>query len=350
MALGCYRAGAPGGGGSPDAPPISADGAAGDAADCVTSHFAGASVCGLSTLGQVMTSTMVNTDTCSAAIVFGGVMACTIEGTTVDVPLTRVSGAHPLMIVALGDIHVTAALTVASDVLETGPGAGTGTCTGLVVPPRTDTGKGGGGAGGTFQGAGGTGVAGGNATGGMETSSQGEPTTLVSGCAGQNGASTTADAPGGSPGGVVYLLAGGTIEIDAGARIDATGQAGSGGGALSGGGGGGAGGLIILDANMVKLDGEVIAPGGGGGGGGGDSEAGQQQTGCISGAGGTTGGGNGGVGGACGSVSTPGQSPTGALEGGGGGGGGAGWIIAFTHTPLSSTAASAQPAITNHPF
>lgn len=225
-----------------------------------------------------------------------------------------------------------------------------------------------GGAGGSFNGAGGDGVSTGGTAANPSTPgpvfTASDLHTLRGGCPGQTGFDNPSTVAG-DGGGVVALIATGTITLDG---VVASGGAGASGGYNSGnqyygGGGGGTGGMIQIDASTLAGNGILAAPGGGG----------SQGAGTIPGAGASNGatgedplvqpgnntfangaaggtstitGGAGGNGSSTASVNGVSgvKSGTGSTAGGGGGGGGAGWILLHLQTDTFSGTTLPPPA------
>jgi len=270
--------------------------------------------------------------------------ACFVKGTTVTINNVQVTGSRPLVIVSSGDIVVQGILDAASHRTGggqvSGPGSPFGSCSTGASPDFSLGAGAGGGAGGTFMTAGGDGGTGdGGLRGGGSAGTplvQG-PNVLRAGCDGQQGGRTlaTAGAPG-RGGGVVYLLAQGTLSMSSSAVINVSGSGASGSNAsLVGGSGAGSGGMIRLWASSLSLDSaaKLIANGGGGSSGASGSNnssgAGSDPDPTMSvdsvAAGGTGGGGKGGDGYAIGTAATDGAGGS-SGRAGGGGGGGAGYI------------------------
>lgn len=227
----------------------------------------------------ISSPTMLNTENSSVcAQVKDGGPYCVLAGTAISIaaPL-RATGIRPLVLVASESISITAygVIDVGSHLgatPETGAGADPTNCA-----PGTSSGPGGGGAGGSFTGRGGNGGSkptSGPSNGGVSGIVATITNELRGGCPGQNAQGTTARV-GGHGGGIVHLIAGGTITVSG--VINAAGEGGSGGGINAvcssnnvdfGGGGGGAGGMIGFDAPNVTGSNLILANGGGGGGGG----------------------------------------------------------------------------------
>jgi hypothetical protein len=173
------------------------------------------------------------------------------------------SGAYPIVFVALGDITVLGhidgtssdnfpggyipALSAADDTMGEGPGGGPA---GSSLSTQGDSAGAGGG---SYCGAGGHGGA---AT--LSASTYGTATLvpLVGGSSGGNAA-----ASGGQGGGAIQLVAGGSITISG--SINAGGA-----GPVTGAGGGGSGGAILLESPTLSVTGTLAANGAGGSGGG----------------------------------------------------------------------------------
>lgn len=291
----------------------------------------------IDTSASTLCSTVVTSDDNSTA------NYCVIAGATISVPdAVNVTGAKPLVLVAVTTITIGANLDAASHRMpaKIGPGADRSTCDGGAGPTNN-----GGGAGGSLVGLGGAGGDNAGNNGGGTRGAAQTISTLRGGCPGQGGASGT-PGRGGHGGGAVYLIAGTSITIEA--AINASGEGGlpgtdNGGGA----GGGGSGGMIGLDAPLITNNGVVFANGGSGAegcsSGNTDGAAGNEPTSASpSGqSGGQTqtggdggGGGAGGTGGgmADGSPGLDAQQFMGNTGGGGGGGGGVGVIKVYRGT------------------
>jgi hypothetical protein len=254
---------------------------------------------------------------------------CVIAATniTVAAPL-HASGSRPLVLIATDSIVTTALIDVGSHSLQVGAGADPGVC-----PAGTLPSGGGGYAGGSFFGLGGSGGAGSDgSTGGNPAPTVANVSELRGGCPGQNNGYSNV---GGHGGGAVFLIAGKRIDIRGGINAAGGGALGSSGGGY-GGYGAGAGGMIGFEAPLITCDSLLLASGGGGGGGsanvieGLDGEAPMSTAAARGGVGAR--GGYGGDGsaasvGARGMAGTPANGGTGTA-GGGGGGGGAGLIKA----------------------
>jgi len=291
--------------------------------------------------------TVINTDTSQmcAAVKSGGTY-CVLAGTTITIDAKlRAAGTRPLVLLATDSITIgtTGVVDVGSHNGATPEIGAGGDPAGCVAPMAAGTS--GGGAGGSFIGAGGNGGTGGlgagagGGGGGGAAAAITTVTELRGGCAGQDGEDNgNAAAKGlkGHGGGAVYLIAGNKIDVQGG--INATGEgAGPGVTGSAGGGGGGAGGMIGFDAPMITASGLLLASGGGGGEGSGPATlgvAGADPTTIAAAAGGKAGTASGGDGGngstataaAPGETGKPGNNTNGG--GGGGGGGGAGLIKA----------------------
>jgi hypothetical protein len=207
--------------------------------------------------------------------------ACIVVGGTVSVTSLSVTGTRPLVLVAETSITVTGLLDVASHRSQNvvGAGASTATCAPFVAPPGIGPSGAGGGAGGSFMFAGGTGGTGDgvNQAGGQAAAGLGDaPSRLRGGCAGQPGGGGSAN-DGGAGGGAVYLVSAGTISVTG--KIDVSGAGGKGRNAEHGGGGGGSGGMIVLHAaSIATMQGTLLIADGGGGGGGSSAHDTSQQT------------------------------------------------------------------------
>jgi hypothetical protein len=136
---------------------------------------------------------------------------------------------------------------------------------------------------------------------------------------------------GGGGGGAVQITALGKISVGGGAQLVVGGGGGAAGSPSGGAGGGGAGGVLLLEAPMLKIDGDLAANGGGGGAGAGSVADLQPETpGAPGGVGitpapGGTGLYNGGNGGAGATLPTAGGNP-GPIDGTAGGGGAVGRV------------------------
>ena len=273
--------------------------------------------------------------------------ACFIVANDIVVNSTDFDGPRPVVLVALNSITVTTLLDVGSDTNTgvVGPGTQPQTC----VPFASAPGISSGGAGGSFMTMGGNGGdhVGGTGSGGAAAPAVTAPTVLRGGCRGQQPSTNR----GSEGGGAVYLIAGGSITVNPGATINASGAPGMG-GQTSGGNGGGSGGMIVLHAtSIVANQARLIANGGGGGEGsddsffvwgvdGGEVDFASPLTPATGGTG--TRGGDGGNGAVQGIAA--GSGLKGANNcGGGGGGGGLGYIA--THPAV--TGAIASPAATS---
>jgi len=288
-------------------------------------------------------STLCQSDQPTGWLAQGQSEACVVIGTNINVlATTTVTGSRPLVLFASEN------LTIASGgVLDAsskkggarGPASPSSACN----APIRDPGTGGGGAGGSFMSLGGDG---GQGNGGSVGGRAGDnvatpPAALRGGCDGQAGGGNTEVV--GRGGGVVYLIASGTLAIEG--AINASGSAGEGGDDRSGGNGGGSGGMIVLHAPTITATGTLIANGGGGAGGGSNNADGADgfdpsiATPTTSAAGGPGPGGPGGRGFATGSSATDGDGDGGANTGGGGGGGGGGYIKANLALPNAQVSA-----------
>ena len=250
----------------------------------------------------------------------------------------KVSGAHPLALVANGAISVSGEIdgsgTCSANVA--GPGGFTGGTAGMAGGGSSagtgggDNTKGGGGGGyGGGGGAGGGGDLGGGVNGDAMIS------TLLGGSGGGGGGANSSGGLGGGGGGAIQLTSNLYVHIEGGINVGGCGGKGPG-SAGGGGGGGGAGGAILIEAPTIEVTGILAANGGGGGAG--DSNGGAGTDGAdtrVPAQGGVAliGTGVGGVG-AAGATTT--GSPGGNGNHGGGGGGGMGRIR------LNTKAGSAQ--------
>jgi hypothetical protein len=272
----------------------------------------------------------VATDACSGGSIMpvNGHDSCVIAGDTVTVETGAMTGSLPLVLVAASTLTVTGAVNASSTngvvggpAAQIGAGASSLACSASVDATLIF----GGGAGGRFQGRGGAGLGTG---GGQDVSTVGE----IRPCRGGTGGANGVFAPGGLPGGVIHLIAGGSITITG--SINASGAGGFGGPVNRGGGGGGSGGFIGVDAPSITIDpgAKLLAAGGGGGGGGDGGNAGMPGGNPTFGMPGLGGvgpmGGDGGNGsGFNGLDGSPGKQNLDPH--GGGGGGGAGFITFF---------------------
>lgn len=269
---------------------------------------------------------------------------CVIAADSMQIDgLLRVTGSVPLVLVAATRLSVTGVIDVSSTDVELGAGGDDprACASSLSGGPLS-----GGGAGGSFGGQGGRG--GDDGSGGQGATAAPAETTismLRGGCHGGNGASSGPSK--GLGGGVVYLIAGGELQITG--VLNASGGGGDlgpGGTTPGGGGGGGAGGMIGLDAPSIMVTGKVFANGGGGGGGGGNPSSGangaaptEPDQPALGGAGATITGGDGGNG-AFGTTPTGTAGGVGQMtSGGGGGGGGAGVIVVYPMQTFGSNVA-----------
>jgi hypothetical protein len=300
----------------PDGPPI-------DALVCFGTSSEDTVCLTIGPTAPVTLPVAIDTDgaTCSP-YVLSGPAGCVIAATDITAAGTIVvTGTKPLILVATGTISISGTLDVAS---HRGGTLGAGH-----DPPACVAG--GLGAGGTFGGMGGTGIAG-------TTSAPVPPTTLRGGCKGQNGGGNGFGV-GGAGGGAVLLIA---TTLDLGGAINASGAGGVRGGMIdTHGGGGGSGGMIAIDAATITGTGKLVANGGGGASGtgqvlGGHGDDPSLTTPLVRAAGGASGGDGGGVGGR-GGAATIGDGENGAAGGldnlgnqaGDGGGGGAAGVLRF---------------------
>jgi hypothetical protein len=276
-------------------------------------------------------------------------IACFVVGTSITVPgLVEVIGSRPLVLWSATDIDISGTLDAGSHLGGlTGPAANPASCDVVAGGTNATTVPifGGGGGGGSNNNLGGTGGTGRVGTIAAPTPGQSDlaAAALRGGCPGGSGGFSPGTS--GAGGGVVYLMAHGTIRISG--VVNASGAGGGPGTNVSGeqsggGGGGGSGGLIGLDAAMIVYDtANVVALGGGGGSGANEvmpgvrgtdvnftlaTQATGGQSTALDNIGGAGSSRSGGAAGAGGSV-TPGFANNNG--GGGGGGGGAGYILEF---------------------
>ena len=266
--------------------------------------------------------------------------ACFVLGTSITMTgTTIVTGSRPLVLVASQDIAISQTLDAAAHVGVAGPapGAPFSSCPAFLTTPGGTNGAGGG-AGATFMtqgGNGGTGDGGTANPAGIAPGASAAPMVLRAGCHGQlGGTSGNTAGVAGAAGGVVYLLAGGTIVING--AINVSGSAGRGGGNFTGGSGAGSGGMIWLNATTINATGGRLMANGGGGAGGGDMSASgsdgsdaalsMSQTPALGGP--SNGAGAAGGTGFAGSTPAAAAAAGGGNKGGGGGGGGGGYIKA----------------------
>ena len=273
---------------------------------------------------------------------------CVLAGTSVSIGgFLYAHGPRPLVIVSLSTLDVGGTIDVASHRSASpqlvGPGGDDASCGGTET--TMDTGAGFGGSLGSQGGDGGSTTPPDGAAGPMIAA-----TTLHGGCRGGYGLTATINGVGGHGGGIVDLIAEGSISVLG--TINASGSGGGGGGATNnGGGGGGSGGMIVLDAPLMTFDNGTTVIFANGGGGGGGSSSSTVQTGSNGGdpanytVGGNGGGGVGPVGGptspsgglggdgasAAAAAATGHDGPNGG--GNGGGGGGVGIIRVFRAPP-----------------
>jgi hypothetical protein len=341
----------------------SPDGAAADAADATDAVCLGTApfdACVAIPQDPLTLEGKLDTDSASCTPFTGSLAAdaCVLAGTTIDVTNLAVTGHHPLVLFATGDLVIGTELDAASHYPSNdGPGADPPACS-SGTDPTTGNEPGPGGWGGSFAGTGGHGGMGvlSMRAGGVPAD-RSTPIALRGGCAGGRGG-PAGGLLGGAPGaggGAVLLLAGGTIRVDG--AIDVSGAGGGGGAAASGasapgGGGGGTGGMLVLEASSVTFNanGKLDANGGGGGQGGDDAggaPGGEStdptdvaQGGHIT---GTTGG-AGGPGSSISMLDGAGASNGTGVDGGGGGGGGAAGVIVIRATTTSGiTAQNVSP-------
>jgi len=294
----------------------------------------------------------------------GQTVSCFIVGTTVTVQNVVVTGSRPLVIVATGELDVAGHLDAASHVATTtpteGPGAlNPGTCGTFGAPAMAI--PAGGGAGASFEQAGGAGGNGGAANNAANAGGTTyapflatPPGTLRAGCRGQTGgAGQGSGGGGGFGGGAVYLAAGVRIGLGASAIVNASGAGAGEAGKNAGGGGGGSGGMILLHAPSFTIASGaiVVANGGSGSTGGNNTGAGTgtrgndpDPTNPMAAAPGPTGaGGAGGAGFALDSGAAPGVG--GLVNQGGGGGGGGGGYVQSNHDLTGATVSPAANVV-----
>jgi len=310
-------------------------------------------------------STNAGSAICEAAqptgwIAQGQPEACFVKGTTITTNIVSVTGSRPLVLVASGNLTVQGLLDVsshrASNNQTSGPGSPYSGCAFAASPADSNGNGGGGGAGGSFLSTGGNGGTGdgGNTAAGAAGAATTAPSVLRAGCDGQRGGAGTLGSAGlpGRGGGVVYLIAGGTLTMTASGIIDASGSGGAGAmPAFVGGSGGGSGGMIRLYATAMTFDAaaKLMANGGGGSSGASSSPnssgAGFDPNAIMSvdsvAGGGTGGGGKGGDGFALGTAATAGA----ASSKGGGGGGGGGGLIESNLSPAPASASAGEISI-----
>jgi hypothetical protein len=272
--------------------------------------------------------------------------SCIVFARSITVDTTRAWGSKPLVLVATETIAITSLLDASAHGGYWGPASNPAVCNPPAFPGPYS-----GGAGGSFMTTGGNGGSHTNPTGAASLAGapvSTPPLLLRGGCPGVVGGDNFSSSTYGSGGGAVYLVAGTSITLAAGAIINASGAGATAGLDISNGGsGGGSGGMIVLHAAAIAASGAFIVANGGGGAEGGDtnkygSDGGvpNPTTPFVAAPGGAgNGGGNGGAGFAEGFAATSGASAT-NTSGAGGGGGGAGYIK--TNQPL--TGASVSPA------
>lgn len=203
-----------------------------------------------------------------------------VNNLNVDTPL-RISGTYPLVIVAAGNVTVSAAINAAATDLAPGPGGGwnkggfpaIGVDGGGIRDGVGSIGtgaepKGGGGGAGHFS----AGAKGGSNGGNGGSAYTGISNILFKGGSpGGNG--TFQDVVGlcgygGSGGGAVQISVYGKLTLEAGGAIGVGGGGGQGGCGDNSGAGGGSGGVIVLESlGPLGVEGSLAANGGGGGGG-----------------------------------------------------------------------------------
>jgi len=275
--------------------------------------------------------------------------ACFVVATDITVDTTLVYGTRPLVLVATNSITINTLLDASSSNTKgIGPAANYSNCV-LASAPGTMAA----GAGGSFMSKGGDGGAHSSpaGSGGLAAAADASiPAFLRGGCPGEVGGGVDAFyQPPGPGGGAIYLVSGGTITIQPGAVLDASGGGGKEPGQQLGGAGGGTGGMIVLDApTIIATSSFVLANGGGGSEGGSNGSSGTPganptRTAPMTPAPGGSGtqGGDGGNGFASGSPATAGAAAN-NNSGGGGGGGGAGYIR--VSQPLTGASVSPPPS------
>jgi hypothetical protein len=280
----------------------------------------------------ISTASAIETDSpLCARTISGGADYCVIAATniTIAAPL-RGTGTRPLVLFARDTIVTTALIDVASHRSGSSRGVGAGgnpSVCAVAAPPQ----RGGGHAGGSFVGVGGSGGVGSNgAVPGSPAAAVPSVTTLRGGCSGQNAG---AGDQGGDGGGAVFLIAGKRIDVQGGVNASGGGALGSAGGS-QGGYGGGAGGMIGFEAPTITSGGLLLASGGGGGGGSNGPDPapsdGWDPITTEPALGGPGAGGGQGGNGSSAMIASPGMAggPGMNWSGGGGGGGGAGLIKA----------------------
>ncbi|HEX3757484.1 MAG TPA: hypothetical protein VHW23_02215 [Kofleriaceae bacterium] len=267
-----------------------------------------------------------------------------------------ITGARPLIVVADGDVTVTARIDLGAHGSVAGPGAAT-------------SGSGVGGPGSTFMSGEERASSGGGGGGHGSPGGAGGPSETPGGTAGMvYGAQPSDSLIGGSPGGLGGNAVsgggagGGALQISSATSISITGPhiaAGGGGGhgeggTSDGGSGGGAGGELLFEAPAITIASTIAANGGGGGGGGGGGTQGGTDgaDGLIGdapapgGVGGVPQGSDGGNG-AAGTTASfvdaqPGASNN-SKAGGGGGGAGRIWLRYEAATPPTTAGAVISP-------
>jgi hypothetical protein len=273
-----------------------------------------------------------------------------------------ITGSRPLIVVAEGDVTVSASIDLSAHAASSGPGAATfgpgeGGPGDVFVPGENKVSSGGGGGG-----HGSPGAPGGDpeseiippGVGGMVYGAQ-LADRLIGGAPG--GAGGDSDGTGGGAGGGALQISSATSISITGPHIAAGGGGGRGGiGALAG-AGGGAGGELFLEAPAITIASTLAANGGGGGGGGGQGGV----HGGTNGADGQIGdapapggigdipmGSDGGAG-AAGSVAAQQGGGYNSIAGGGGGGAGRIWLRYEAATPPVTTGAVISPPPTLDP-
>lgn len=320
---------------APDATPIPPD-------ECpVDADF----VCATGTPDAPWTVTgdiLLNTDTdsrCRTILQSNNTPICLVFVETLSIrqgSSLRAVGGQPLLIASADDLTIDGSIDVSSaNSGLSGASANAADCNPGISPDDHWLG-GGGGAGGSYQGPGGSGGTGNQdglfaqGEGGVAGDVLALPTLLRGGCPGHEGENSSRG-KGGDSGGALKFIVGGSFTLGQTGRILANGAGGEGAGTFSGGGGAGSGGTIDIRATALSLMGEISANGGGGGGGGNEVNRGgngEDGSSSLAADGGDKSGsaGRGGVGSSSESLIYGGQGDNGNT-GGGGGGGGAGFIL-----------------------
>jgi len=221
--------------------------------------------------GTVTLNGAIDTDGAMCSATVKNTTACVIAGDSIVVnngSTVQITGGRPLVLLAVTTIQINGTVDAASHRGTITPGAAGnfGGCDAGTAATNA-AGAGGGGAGGSFGAAGGDG-GGPGATKGVAGAAQ-PGNTLRGGCKGgdgkEGGGAAATRGIGGNGGGVVYLIADGSITVGATGTINASGAGGTNGViSLAGGGGGGSGGLIGFDSPTVTNGGAIFANGGSG--------------------------------------------------------------------------------------